>query len=172
MKIAVVQDSISYAGSGIMSDRADRRQHHHQKINLTPRSLRLESWRLRGAPVTRSLSHPTVGVEPPRVAGSNRKDPTMEAARPRSFNLLPSRLTTLRQWLNIDVPTAANRLGLSPHIVRYLEDHTRRLSPDTWEKFDIALTSVEGPQPISIWDWLAELDAKEAQQTRADQGDL
>ena len=96
----------------------------------------------------------------------------MEAARPRSFNLLPSRLTTLRQWLNIDVPTAANRLGLNPHIVRYLEDHTRRLSPDTWEKFDIALTSVEGPQPISIWDWLAELDAKEAEPTRADQGDL
>ena len=171
MKIAALQDSISCAECDIISDRADRRQHQAYK-NLTPRSLRLDSWRLRGAPVTSSLSHLYGGVEQPRVTGSNRKDPTMEAARPRSFNLLPSRLTTLRQWLNIDVATASTRLGLAPHIVRYLEDHTRRLSVETWADFDLALSPAEGPQPITIWDWLAELDAKEAQATRSDQGDV
>lgn len=96
----------------------------------------------------------------------------MEAARPLSFTLLPSRLTALRRRLKIDVPAAAVRLGLQPHVVQYIEDHTRRFSSSTWSNFDLALTPVEGPKAISIWDWLAEVDADEARQTRADGGEI
>ena len=95
----------------------------------------------------------------------------MEAPRPLSFILLPSRLTTLRHCLKIDVSTAAASLGLDRHIVQYIEDHTHRLSSDTWADIDLSLVPATGPKPISIWDWLAELDADEARQARADRGD-
>ena len=95
----------------------------------------------------------------------------MEALRPLSFTLLPSRLTTLRHRLKIDVATAAASLGLEPHVVQYIEDHTRRFSSETWSDIDLVLTPVTGPQPVSIWDWLAELDADEARQARSERGD-
>jgi hypothetical protein len=94
----------------------------------------------------------------------------MEASRPLSFMLLPSRLTVLRRRLKMDVATAAARLGLTPGVVQYIEDHTRRFSSGTWSNFDLMLTPVDGPHPVSIWDWLAELDADEARQARAESG--
>lgn len=167
MKIEVLQDSICCAGFDIISDRADRHRHHTQK-NLTPRSLRLESWRLRGAPVTNSLSHLPGGVERLRVTGSRRKDPHMEAPRPLSFKLLPSTLTMLRIQLNMNISVAATKLGLEQKVVQYIEAHTRVFAPDTWSDFNFALTPVKGPEPISIFDYLAELDADQVQVERGD----
>lgn len=171
MNFAIRQDSIYYFESGIMYDPADRHQRTKQK-NLTLRSLRLVSWRLRRAPVTRSLSHTLASVDTPIVSGSNRKDPTsMEAASPLSFTLCPSRLTVLRQRLRIDHGATAKLLGLRPEVLKYLENHTRRFDLETWSNIDFRLTLVDGPKPVSLWEWVAELQAIEARQARPEGSD-